>query len=222
MIKNKNSQNKNNKDTFIMLKKKKYLLLLILVITVLLLTSGCLYYYPAVYTFGSIEITSNPSGANIFLDGTDTGYITPHTLTNVLTGNHIIELTLTGYLNYSNVIKVIANQTVKLGLNLTPSTSPVFLIEISVLPSTMYLAVGESQTISSVTAYYFDGSSAEINLSNCNYYPVNINYATVNNNGTITAIAEGKTAVIVTYVEGGIVRTDIVSVTNNVHIKEGN
>ena len=195
-----------------MLEKKKYLLLLILIIAVLLLTSGCLYYYPAVYTFGSIEITTNPPGAKIFLDGTDTSYITPHTLTNLLAGTHIIKLTLIDYLNYSNVINVTANQTVKLSLNLTPATPPVFLTGISILPSTMNLVVGESQTISSVTAYYSDSSSANINLSNCNYLPTNISYATVNNNGTITAVAEGETAIIVSYVEGGVVKTDTVDV----------
>ena len=194
-----------------MLEKKKYLLLFIL-IAVLLLTSGCLYYYPAVYTFGSIAITTNPPGAKIFLDGTDTGYITPHTLTNVLAGTHIIKLTLTDYVHYSNVINVIANQTVGISLNLTPIIPPVFLTGISVLPSFMNLVVGESQTISSVTAYYSDSSSANINLSNCNYFPTNINCAAVNNNGTITAVAEGETAIIVSYVEGSIVKTDFIDI----------
>ena len=73
-----------------MLGKKKYLLLLILIIAVLLLTSGCEYYYPAVYSFGSIEITTNPLGAKIFLDNIDTGYFTPSTLTYVSAGNHIL------------------------------------------------------------------------------------------------------------------------------------
>ena len=195
-----------------MLEKKKYFLLFILVMAVLLLASGCLYYYPAVYTFGSIEITTNPPGAKIFLDGIDTGYITPYTLSNVLTGTHTIKLTLTNYSNYSSVMNVTAHQTAKLSLNLTLSTLPFYLIEISVFPSTMNLVVGESQTISSITAYYSDTSSAEINLSNCSYFPVNTSYVTVNNNGTITAIAEGKSAILVSYVEGGIVRTDIVDV----------
>ena len=149
------------------------------------------------------------------MDGIDTGCITPCTLTNVLAGTHIIKLTLNDYLNYSNVINVTANQTVKLNLNLTPAIPPIFLTGISVLPSTMNLVVGESQTISSVTAYYSDASSANINLSNCNYFPTNISCATVNNNGTITAVAEGETAIIVSYVEGGIVKTDAVDVIVN-------
>lgn len=195
-----------------MLEKKKYLLLFIFIMAILLLTSGCLYYYPSVYTFGSIEITTNPPGAKIFLDGTDTGCITPYTLTNVLAGTHIIKLTLTDYVHYSNVINVIANQAVKLSINLTSSTPPVFLTGISAFPSTMNLVVGESQTISSVTAYYSDSSSVNISLSDCEYVLTNISCATVSNNGTINAIEEGKTAIIVSYVEGGIVRTDAVDV----------
>ena len=95
-----------------MFKKKKYLMLFFLIIAVLLLTSGCLHYYPA-YTIGSIAITTDPPGAKIFLDGTDTGYTTPYILTNVLAGTHIIKLTLDDYVHYSNVINVTANQTVQ-------------------------------------------------------------------------------------------------------------
>ncbi len=198
-----------------MLGKKKYLLLLILVITVLLLTSGCWYYYPAVSTFGSIEITTNPSGAKIFLDGVDTGYITPRALTNISVGTHIITLTLTGYLNYSNVINVIANQTFNLSLNLTPATSPVFLIRISVSPSNMNLIIGESKTIDSITAYYSDSSTADVSLANCTYEPYHTYDQTctsVNSSGLITGISTGTALILVTYTEGIISKTDTITV----------
>ncbi|MCJ7689630.1 MAG: PEGA domain-containing protein, partial [Clostridiaceae bacterium] len=199
-----------------MLEKKKYLLLFILIITVLLLTSGCLYYYPVVYTFGSIEITTNPPGAKIFLDGTDTGCITPYTLTNVLAGTHIIKLTLTDYINYSNVINVLANQTAEINLNLTPVIPAVFLIRISVLPSTMDLVVGESQNINSVTAYYSDSSTADISLANCTYEPYHTydpSYTSVNSSGLITGISAGTALILVTYTEGTISKSDMVEVT---------
>ena len=198
-----------------MLGKKKYLLLLILLIAVLLLTSGCWYYYPTVSTFGSIEITTNPPGAKIFLDGTDTGCITPHTLTNVLAGTHIIKLTLTDYLNYSNVINVTANQTVKLSLNLTPATPPVFLIRISVSPSNMNLIIGESKTIDSITAYYSDSSIVDISLANCTYEPYHTYDQTctsVNSSGLITGISTGTALILVTYTEGMVSKTDTITV----------
>jgi hypothetical protein len=198
-----------------MFKKKKYLLLFILIIAVLLLTSGCWYYYPTVSTFGSIEITTNPPGAKIFLDGTDTGYITPHTLTNVLAGIHIIKLTLSDYLNYSDVINVIANQTVNLSLNLTPTIQPVFLIRISVSPSNMNLIIGESKTIDSITAYYSDSSTADISLANCTYEPYHTYDQTctsVNSSGLITGILTGTALILVTYTEGIISKTDTITV----------
>jgi PKD repeat protein len=104
-----------------MLEKREYLLLFILIIAILLLTSGCGYYYPVVYTFGSIEITTNPSGAKIFFNGTNTGHITPYILTNIPMGSYIITLTLSGYLNSSNIVEVKANQISGINANLTPA-----------------------------------------------------------------------------------------------------
>jgi len=199
-----------------MLEKKKCLLLFILIIAVLLLTSGCWYYYPAVSTFGSIEITTNPPGAKIFLDGVDTRYITPYTLTNVSDGTHIIKLTLNDYLNYSNVINVIANQTTELNLNLTPATSPVYLVRISVSPSNINLMVGESKAIDSVTAYYSDSNTANVPLVNCIFEPYHTYDPTctyVNSSGLITGVAAGTTLILVVYEEGAISKIDTVKVT---------
>ena len=198
------------------LEKKKYLLLFIFMIAVLLLTSGCLYYYPADYTFGSIEITTNPPGAKIFLDGIDTGYITPYNLSNVLTGTHTIKLTLTNYLNYSSVMNVTAHQTAKLSINLTPAPSAVFLVRISVSPSNINLMVGESKAIDSVTAYYSNNSTANISLVNCTYEPYHTYDPTctsVNSSGLITGIAAGTTLILVVYEEGAISKIDTVKVT---------
>lgn len=134
-----------------MLEKKKYLLLFILIIAFLLLASGCLYYYPAVYTFGSIEITTNPPGAKIFLDTTDTGYFTPSILTYVSAGSHVLTLDMANYLNHSSIVNVIANQTINLNISLTPIIPPVSLVRISVSPSNINLIIGESKTIDSIT-----------------------------------------------------------------------
>ena len=201
-----------------MLEKREYLLLFILIITVLLLTSGCGYYYPAVYTFGSIEITTNPSGAKIFFNGTDTGHITPYILTNVPMGSYIITLTLSGYLNSSNIVEVKANQTSGINANLTPAptlptTSPTFLTSIEVQPKTMNLEVGESETISSVTAYYSDSSSANVNLTACNYSSSNPDCATVSNSGTITAVSDGSATITISYTEDGVTKITSAEIT---------
>jgi hypothetical protein len=199
-----------------MLGKKKYLLLLILIIAVLLLTSGCGYYYPAVYTFGSIKITTNPSGAKIFLDSMDTGYFTPSTLTYISAGNHVLTLALADYLSYSCIINVIANRTINLNITLTPIVPPapkITLTGISVFPTTINLAVGESQTFGSITAYYSDSSTSNINLPDCNYSSSNPDYATVSNNGTITAVSDGSSAITISYTEGGVTKTTSAEIT---------
>ena len=199
-----------------MLEKKKYSLLLILIIAVLLFTSGCGYYYPAVSTFGSIGITTNPQRAKIFLDSMDTGYFTPSTLPNVSSGSHILTLALADYLSYSCIINVIANQTINLNITLTPIVPPapkITLSGISISPTTINLAVGESQTFDSVTAYYSDSSSANLYLSACNYNSGNPDCATVSNSGTVTAVSDGFTTITISYSEGGVTKATSAEIT---------
>ncbi|OGD13458.1 hypothetical protein A2V47_08830 [Candidatus Atribacteria bacterium RBG_19FT_COMBO_35_14] len=199
-----------------MLEKKKYLLLFILIITVLLLASGCLYYYPAVYTFGSIEITTIPPGAKIFLDGMDTGYFTPSTLTYVSAGSHVLTLALADYLNYSYIVNVMANQTINLNITLTPIILPapkIILTGISVSPTTINLAVGESQTFDSVTAYYSDSSSANVNLTACIYSSSNPDCAAVSYSGTVTAVSDGSATIIISYTKNGVTKSTSAEIT---------
>ena len=47
--------------------------------------------------YGSIDINSSPPGAKVYLDGTDTGSITPIVLTNVSAGTHTVKLELYHY-----------------------------------------------------------------------------------------------------------------------------
>jgi hypothetical protein len=57
-------------------------------------------------TVGSIIVSSIPDSAQIWLDSTYTGKITPDTLTNVGIGTHTIVLKLTGYLNDTNTVNI--------------------------------------------------------------------------------------------------------------------
>ncbi len=83
------------------------------------------------------------------------------------------------------------------------------LDKINVLPSTtnITLSLGNTVTISSVTAYYSDCSSANIPLTNCTYSS-NDACATVNSSGTITGISAGAAIITISYTEGGITKTD--------------
>ncbi|HID19632.1 MAG TPA: PEGA domain-containing protein [Methanophagales archaeon] len=72
-------------------------------------------------TTGSISISSSPSGATIVLDGlVDPSVKTPYTFTNVSTGNHTVELSLDGYVDWSTNIQVAAGKTTPAHAILTP------------------------------------------------------------------------------------------------------
>lgn len=60
---------------------------------ILFLILGSLLFFSGVPTQGAdLKITSNPSGAQIWLDGANTGQVTPYTFSGVKEGRHRIEL----------------------------------------------------------------------------------------------------------------------------------
>jgi hypothetical protein len=75
-------------------------------------------------TTGSINFNSVPSGAEIFLDGTDKSIITPATLTGISAGSHTYILKLSGYNDATGTVTVTAGLTasVSVTLVLTPGS----------------------------------------------------------------------------------------------------
>ena len=102
--------------------------------------------------------------------------------------------------------------TVTINVTTAPIT-PAILSYIEVLPSVMSLSVGESQTFNSVTAYYSDSSSANVNLTACNYSSSNPDCATVSNSGTVTAVSDGSSTITISYTEGGVTKTASAEIT---------
>nr|WP_321498859.1 PEGA domain-containing protein [uncultured Methanolobus sp.] len=58
-----------------------------------------------VITTGFISVSSNPTGASIYLDGVYNG-LTPKTLADVSTGSHTVKLSKSGYTDYINTVSV--------------------------------------------------------------------------------------------------------------------
>jgi len=93
----------------------------------------------------------------------------------------------------------------------------IVLDHIVVLPETMDLFVtvigaGETESIASITAHYNDASTANLALGDCTYGSDNESVATVAV-GVVTAVGAGTATITVTYIEGGITKTDTVGVT---------
>jgi hypothetical protein len=69
--------------------------------------------------YGSIDIQSNPAGAAVFLDGVDTGNITPYVITNVLPGSYTVMLDYYHYKYRQATVTVTPNETTYLNWSLT-------------------------------------------------------------------------------------------------------
>jgi hypothetical protein len=97
--------------------KKKRFLILSLLVMVLILIVGCTAP-PILY--GTIDVNSTPAGAKVYLDGVDTGSVTPIVLTNVGVGNPTIKLDKFHYEIWeNNAVTVVANETTYLNPPLT-------------------------------------------------------------------------------------------------------
>lgn len=106
---------------------KKLFFLLLILFTVLLITSCSSEDEPITPAEpGSLYITSNPAGAQIWIDGDSTGYTTPDTVTNLDEGLYNVTLRLQDYKDSTLSISVVAGEmsivgpvTLRLNINNT-------------------------------------------------------------------------------------------------------
>lgn len=77
---------------------------------------------------GSISISSEPGGAEVYLDDIYEG-ITPIEMSNIPVGPHVVKLVKSGYYNYSSSINVEGDKTTQLSaaLNPVPTVTPTTL-----------------------------------------------------------------------------------------------
>jgi hypothetical protein len=75
---------------------------------------------PVATTYGNIDIKSTPTGAKVYLDGVDTGSVTPYVITHIETGTHAIKLEKYHYKDQEDVsVSVNAEETTYLNWALT-------------------------------------------------------------------------------------------------------
>jgi len=85
-----------------------------ILILIILFLSSLLFGCEEVITSGSISIVSTPPGAKVYLDGVDTGFVTPVTLNDISTGPHSVKLERYHYKNREEEILVFAGETTPL------------------------------------------------------------------------------------------------------------
>ncbi len=91
---------------------KKLILLMIIPFAVIIVTSCDTNNAPDTpeTTTGSLLVTSNPAGAQIWLDGSNTTLVTPDTVENIDEGSHNVTLKLTDYRDTTFSISITAGQ----------------------------------------------------------------------------------------------------------------
>ena len=88
---------------------------------------------------GTLVIATNPSGANITLDGADEG-ISPVTLNAIAAGNHTVNATLNGYIPLETVVTVVADQSVTSTIPLAKPAFSLLPVSLTPLPAAVPLA----------------------------------------------------------------------------------
>ncbi len=72
---------------------------------------------------GTLEITSNPVGARVYIDNVDKERVTPATIINIPAGSHAWKLALSGYENKTGTFSITTGLTTTINAgNLTPVT----------------------------------------------------------------------------------------------------
>jgi len=75
---------------------------------------------------GNLNISSNPIGARIYIDGLDTELITPSIIYNIYTGLYAYELELEGHRIYRNSVDIIQDQVAEVQINLVQITGSLY------------------------------------------------------------------------------------------------
>ena len=206
------------------MRNKKLLLLLVLIMIGALLSSGCFFNSRPV-----IEAISDQIGKigqefiyQVIVYGSDNGELI-YSLTEKPEGMQIESST--GLISWTPQKNQIGTFQVEVKVTWGNSfdieqfeitIEDVFLTSIEVSPASISVYEGNSSTINSVTAYYDNGYSEEVALIDCDYSSDNNNVAVVNN-GVVTGKSEGIATIMISYTEGGITKTDTISVTVKRH-----
>lgn len=100
-------------------KKNKLIIVFFLLVPSLLLISGCLFI-----PHGSLYVTSNPSGAEVYLNGIHYGKVTPTLVSYLSPGAYLLGLILEDFsMSREESVVVSQNQVTSVHIELLPSTN---------------------------------------------------------------------------------------------------
>lgn len=135
---------------------------------------------------GTIAFNSNPSGAQIWIDGVNTGQVTPYTQTSVPIGTYSVTLKLSGYQEYTRSVSVTSGQTTVISATLSPI--PTGSIAVSSTPSGARIWLDGVDTTKSTPATL---SSVPIGS-----HAVSLVLSGYNSYSTVVMVHEGQTSIV--------------------------
>ncbi len=83
--------------------------------------ASCSVTVEVLVTAGSIDVKSSPAGATVYIDGTDTGNITPYVITDIDEGDHTIKLSKEFCKDREETVTVNAGETTYVNWELDPA-----------------------------------------------------------------------------------------------------
>jgi hypothetical protein len=93
--------------------------------------------------YGYLQVQSTPTGAEIWLDGSNTGYTTNHLLENVGVGSHTLKLVKESYSEWDTSVTVSEGQTVTVSATLEEATGN---IQVNSTPTNAAIYLDDNNT----------------------------------------------------------------------------
>jgi formylglycine-generating enzyme required for sulfatase activity len=110
---------------------------------------------------GVLRVRSTPTGAQVWLDNSNTGDTTDCLLDSVTPGPHDVELKLTGYRQWDTTLTVTANDTASIDVTLTPEDTGLVYIGMNAQGYAEYLLVKDSSVLIKIPAGTFTMGSTQ-------------------------------------------------------------
>jgi hypothetical protein len=203
--------------------KNKKLLLTLSVFFIAFLFTGCfLFNIPPVIESDPVTTAKEGVVYTYDVEATDpNGDTITYSLTTSPTGmtinstTGVISWTPTeAQIGENEVVVEVSDESKSATQSFTITVDEAWLTSIEVLPPSVEIAAGSSKTITSVTAHYGNGTSANIALSACTYVSNQTKVTVTNGTINVSASCSALTAIItVSYTEGDETKSDTVTVT---------
>ncbi|MBD3285674.1 PQQ-binding-like beta-propeller repeat protein [candidate division WOR-3 bacterium] len=185
----------------------------------MILTAGVLMLASCTGPVGTIEISTTPNGATVYIDDTVTQYVTDCVIEEVPEGEHIIKLELDGYSDWDSTVTVEKKEIVTIDVELTEATGTI-IVNSDPEGAEIYLDESSTGLFTSDTLTEVPAGDRDIKLSLTDYqdWDTTVN---LSDDETITinaVLSKHPGHLVWNYKTGGAVISSPVADENNVYV----